>query len=128
MKLLLTLLLTAFIGGNILVLQPPLGLDMYMPVPEANPLTHDKVALGRKLFFDKRLSRDGTLACASCHDPQRGFSDARAVARGINGAEGPVMLRPLSIVDTDGRSSGTAALNRSNNKRCNPSRILSSSA
>src|SRR5204863_10169737 len=34
------------------------------------------------------LSRDGTLACASCHDPERAFSDGRAVARGINGAEG----------------------------------------
>jgi cytochrome c peroxidase len=47
-------------------LRPPLGLDMYMPVPEANPLTPAKVALGRRLFFDKRLSRDGTLASASC--------------------------------------------------------------
>src|SRR5262245_43915586 len=75
MKLLITLLLTTFIGGSVVVLQPPLGLDMYMPVPEANPLTREKVMLGRKLFFDKRLSRDGTLACANCHDPQRGFSD-----------------------------------------------------
>jgi cytochrome c peroxidase len=40
------------------------------------------------LFFDKRLSRDGTLACASCHDPNRAFSDGRTVARGIHGAEG----------------------------------------
>jgi cytochrome c peroxidase len=68
--------------------QPPLGLDLYMPVPETNPLTRDKVALGRRLFFDKGLSRDGTLACASCHQPARAFSDGRSVARGINGAEG----------------------------------------
>ena len=88
MKLFFTLLLTAFVGANVVVLRPPLGLYMYMPVPEANPLTHDKVLLGRKLFFDKRLSRDGTLACANCHNPQLGFSDGRAVARGINGAEG----------------------------------------
>src|SRR5262245_35293357 len=59
-----------------------------MPVPESNPLTPAKIALGRRLFFDKRLSRDGTLACASCHDPRRAFSDGRVVARGINGAEG----------------------------------------
>ena len=59
-----------------------------MPVPDANPLTPTKIALGRKLFFDKRLSHDGTLACASCHDPKRAFSDGRKVARGINGAEG----------------------------------------
>ena len=71
-----------------LVLRPPLGLDLYLPVPEDNPLTPSKIALGRKLFFDKRLSRDGTLACASCHDPGLAFSDGRKVARGINGAEG----------------------------------------
>jgi len=70
------------------VLRPPLGLDMYMPVPEANPLTPAKIALGRRLFFDKRLARDGTLACASCHDPKLAFSDGRTVARGVGGAEG----------------------------------------
>lgn len=70
------------------VLRPPLGLDLYMPVPEINPLTPAKIALGRRLFFDKRLSRDGRLACASCHDPKLAFSDGRKVARGINGAEG----------------------------------------
>jgi cytochrome c peroxidase len=89
MKPLLTVLLATMVGGNVIVvLKPPLGLDMYMPVPESNPLTREKVALGRKLFFDKRLSRDGTVACGSCHDPQRGFSDGRVVALGINGAEG----------------------------------------
>ena len=71
-----------------LVLRPPLGLDLYMPVPEANPLMPAKIALGRKLFFDKRLSRDGTLACVSCHDPKLAFSDGLKVARGIGGAEG----------------------------------------
>jgi cytochrome c peroxidase len=69
-------------------LRPPLGLDMYMPVPESNPLTPTKIALGKRLFFDKRLSRDSALACASCHDPKLAFSDGRAVARGIGGAEG----------------------------------------
>lgn len=72
----------------VLALKPVLGLDLYMPVPEANPLTREKVTLGRRLFFDKRLSRDGTLACASCHDPKRTFSDGRGVAQGINGARG----------------------------------------
>jgi cytochrome c peroxidase len=67
---------------------PPLGLDVYMPVPEGNPLTAAKIELGRQLFFDKRLSRDGTLACAGCHDPERAFSDGRTVARGVGGAEG----------------------------------------
>jgi cytochrome c peroxidase len=59
-----------------------------MPVPESNQLTREKVELGRRLFFDKRLSRDGTLACASCHDPKLAFSDGREVARGINDAQG----------------------------------------
>jgi cytochrome c peroxidase len=56
--------------------------------PAANPLTPEKVALGRELFFDKRLSADGTLACSSCHDPALAFSDSRTVSVGINGAEG----------------------------------------
>ena len=72
----------------VLALKPLLGLDLYMPAPETNPLTRDKVELGRRLFFDKRLSRDGTVACASCHDPKLAFSDGRPIARGINGAEG----------------------------------------
>src|SRR6185295_17047145 len=80
--------LVFMLGAGAIVLQPPLGLDIYMPVPASNRLTREKVTLGRKLFFDKRLSRDGTLACASCHDPKRAFSDGRAVARGIGGAEG----------------------------------------
>lgn len=76
-------------GAEVRLPEPPLGLDAYMPAPEDNPLAPGKVALGRKLFFDKRLSRDGTLSCATCHDPERAFSDGRALARGIGGAEGP---------------------------------------
>ncbi|HYL39654.1 MAG TPA: cytochrome-c peroxidase [Bryobacteraceae bacterium] len=72
----------------LLVLRPPLGMDLYMPVPPTNPLTQEKIALGRRLFFDKRLSRDGTLSCSTCHDPKLAFSDGRAVARGISGAQG----------------------------------------
>jgi len=54
-----------------------------MPVPENNPLTRQRIALGRRLFFDRRLSRDRTLSCASCHDPKRAFTDGRAVAVGV---------------------------------------------
>jgi cytochrome c peroxidase len=46
-----------------------------MPVPEDNPLTPEKIALGRRLFNDRRLSRDGSITCASCHNPDRAFSD-----------------------------------------------------
>jgi cytochrome c peroxidase len=46
-------------------------------------LTPERVALGRKLYFDTRLSKDGTLACATCHDVSRGFTDHRSVSEGI---------------------------------------------
>ena len=68
---------------TLLLATPPLGLDLYRPVPEDNPLTKERVALGRKLFFDKRLSRDRSVACATCHDPKRSFTDGRPVAVGI---------------------------------------------
>jgi cytochrome c peroxidase len=61
----------------------PLGLDLYLPVPEDNPLTTEKIELGRRLFFDRRLSRDGSIACASCHDPERAYSDGRVIALGV---------------------------------------------
>jgi cytochrome c peroxidase len=61
----------------------PLGLDLYMPVPASNPLQADKIALGRRLFFDRRLSRDKNLSCAGCHDPARGFTDGKAVSEGV---------------------------------------------
>ena len=67
-----------------LVIAIPLGLDLYMPVPDENPLTREKVELGRRLFTDRRLSRDRSIACSSCHDPDRAFSDGRPVAVGIN--------------------------------------------
>ncbi|HUQ93859.1 MAG TPA: cytochrome c peroxidase [Bryobacteraceae bacterium] len=66
----------------------PLGLDLYLPVPEDNPLTAEKIELGRRLFNDRRLSRDGSIACASCHDPDRAFSDNRPVAVGVFGRKG----------------------------------------
>ena len=66
----------------------PLGLDLYMPVPEDNPLTEEKVALGRRLFFDPILSRDYTLSCATCHDPRRVFTDGLPVAVGVDSRKG----------------------------------------
>jgi cytochrome c peroxidase len=66
----------------------PLGLDLYLPVPENNPLTAEKIEAGRRLFFDRRLSRDQSIACSSCHDPNRAFSDGRAVAVGVFGRRG----------------------------------------
>lgn len=66
----------------------PLGLDLYLPIPEDNPLTAEKVALGRRLFFDPILSRDYSLSCATCHDPRRFFTDGLAVAVGVEGRKG----------------------------------------
>jgi cytochrome c peroxidase len=63
----------------------PAALDLYMPVPESNPLTPEKVALGRRLFHDPVLSRDFTMACATCHDSRRAFSDALPRAVGMAG-------------------------------------------
>lgn len=57
-------------------------------IPKDNPLTVEKVALGEKLFFDKRLSVDRTLSCATCHDPATAFADANAVGVGIENKKG----------------------------------------
>jgi cytochrome c peroxidase len=62
----------------------PLGLDA-RPVPKDNPLTEARVRLGRRLFFDPILSADNTVACASCHRPEHGFSGNAATSRGIGG-------------------------------------------
>jgi cytochrome c peroxidase len=80
----------------------PLGLpadtwDYY--IPRKNPMTPAKVELGRKLFFDARLSADGRISCASCHDPKLAFTDGRAVAEGVGGRRGarnsPTLLNAM---------------------------------
>ena len=65
--------------------RPPLGLPP-MPVPKDNPLTRKKIELGRKLFYDRRLSFNNTVSCAMCHIPEQGFtSQEQATAVGIEG-------------------------------------------
>ena len=69
------------------VTKPPAGLDPVIwaaYVPEDNKMTPDRVELGRKLFFDTRLSHDNSVACSTCHDVTRGFTDQRAVSEGID--------------------------------------------
>ncbi|MEW6586690.1 MAG: cytochrome c peroxidase [Nitrospirota bacterium] len=51
-----------------------------VPVPADNPQTPEKIELGKKLFFDRRLSGDGTMSCVTCHDPETGFSDGLAIS------------------------------------------------
>lgn len=62
----------------------PLGLDALLPVPEDKPLTLEKTELGRALFFDNRLSRDKSISCASCHLPEKAFTDGLVISVGIS--------------------------------------------
>jgi cytochrome c peroxidase len=84
-------------------------------IPTDNPLTPSKIELGRRLFFDKRLSADGTISCASCHDPALAFADGKRVAEGIAGRRGtrnsPTLLNAMfsSSLFWDGRAQSLEA-------------------
>lgn len=95
------------------VTKPPAGFDPVVWaafVPKDNATTPERVALGRKLYFDKRLSDDGSVSCATCHDVTRGFTDQRPVSEGIGGQLGkrnaPTVLNTalLETLFWDGRS------------------------
>jgi cytochrome c peroxidase len=63
----------------------PLGLDAnMMQIPDDNPITAEKVALGWQLFYDPRLSLDGTISCASCHQPEHAFGDPEQFSTGVD--------------------------------------------
>lgn len=65
--------------------QPPLGLPA-LPFPDNNPLTEEKINLGRRLFYDRRLSLNDTFSCAICHIPEQGFtSNEISTAIGVEG-------------------------------------------
>jgi cytochrome c peroxidase len=51
-----------------------------VPIPEKNPQTPEKIELGKKLFFDRRLSGDGTMSCATCHMPELAFADGQDIS------------------------------------------------
>jgi len=97
------------------------GAELELPIPEGvlapeipadNPPTAAKVELGKKLYFDARLSSDGSIACASCHAPQSGFADPRGTptSAGVGGQLGtrnaPTTLNALLLTEQfwDGRS------------------------
>ena len=65
-----------------------LGLLPPVPFPADNPYSPQKVELGRRLFFDPQLSRNGQVSCASCHNPATGWTDRRAVSLGHLGQRG----------------------------------------
>jgi cytochrome c peroxidase len=70
-------------------LDVPHGLDpKRIAIPKDNPLTAAKIELGKQLFFDKRLSEDKSVSCATCHDPKQGWSNGAAFATGIRGLQG----------------------------------------
>jgi hypothetical protein len=57
-------------------------------IPADNPQTPEKIALGQKLFFERRLSADGTISCSTCHDAKLAFTDRRVTSVGIKGRVG----------------------------------------
>ncbi len=65
----------------------PLGLKSLKKVKD-NPQTDAKIELGKQLYFDKRLSSDNTVSCASCHDPKKGWSNGEPNAEGVDGQRG----------------------------------------
>ena len=77
----------------------PAGVDpefWHSIVPSDNAITPERIALGKKLYFDPKLSKDGSVACATCHDVSRGFSDRRSTSEGIGDQVGqrnsPIVL------------------------------------
>lgn len=69
----------------------PLNIPSHFPdmiIPDDNPLTIEGVELGRFLFYEKRLSGDNTMNCATCHMPENGFSDPNQFSVGIDGVAG----------------------------------------
>ena len=95
------------------VTQPHPSIDPVMWqafIPEDNQMTPARVELGRKLYFDTRLSADGTVACATCHDVSRAFTDQRSVSEGIRDQLGkrnaPTTMNALLLATQflDGRS------------------------
>jgi cytochrome c peroxidase len=89
------LLLVLGCSGALAQQAPPLGLPP-VPVPESNPLTPAKIALGERLFFEQGLSADRSISCASCHLPTRFFSDDKPLSVGVSGYLGMRNAPPLS--------------------------------
>lgn len=92
----------------------PIGISRALwrrRIPVDNPLTQAKVSLGEMLYSEKRLSGDGTVSCATCHDPANAFTDRRALALGVSNNSGtrnaPTILNSafVSQLFWDGRTS-----------------------
>jgi cytochrome c peroxidase len=68
-------------------LEMPGGLKK-LRIPRDNPLTAEKIELGKQLYFDPRLSSDDTVSCSTCHDPAKGWSNGERFATGVDGQVG----------------------------------------
>jgi cytochrome c peroxidase len=73
--------------GAVVTIPAPLGLPP-VPVPADNPPTAETIALGRRLYYDKHLSIDNSVSCATCHAPDAGFSDGKPVSQGVKAQKG----------------------------------------
>jgi cytochrome c peroxidase len=73
--------------GTRVEIKAPLGLPP-VPIPADNPPTVETIALGRRLYYDTRLSGDGSISCATCHSPEAGFADPRPVSEGVGKKKG----------------------------------------
>ena len=77
------------------------NLPAWVPIPVVpvdNPMTNVKVELGRHLFYDTRLSADKSMSCASCHHPDKAFTDGLSVSEGITGEKGARSAMSLANV------------------------------
>ncbi len=68
-------------------LSPPLGIPS-VPFPKDSPPTRERIELGKRLFFDPKLSSDESVSCSTCHNPEQAFADNEATSRGIGGQKG----------------------------------------
>ena len=85
--------LTSFLIGVLLLMAGPVGATPALGLPLPITATRDshftqKIALGKRLFFDNRLSADGQVSCATCHMPGQAFTDGKPIAIGVNGKHG----------------------------------------
>ncbi|VTS08630.1 cytochrome-c peroxidase [Tuwongella immobilis] len=87
---------------KIVQIKLPLGLTQAPSIPAENAMTLDKFVLGKKLYFDPILSSDNTVSCASCHDPEKGYSDQSTTSTGIFGKKGG-MNAPTVLVSAYNR-------------------------
>jgi cytochrome c peroxidase len=111
--------LRGVVASLLLLAVPARAGDVALPVPDGvfppevpkdDALTTEKVELGKKLYFDPRLSKDDTVSCATCHDPRAGFAEPKPVSEGVGGAKGvrnaPTVLNAAVLTEQfwDGRA------------------------